>query len=105
MLIDEGVKVAFGSDCMPFNPVYGLWSAVNHPIKESRITIEEAVKCHTLEAAYASFEEEVKGSIEPGKLADITILDGDFTEMPLTQIKEAPVYMTLISGKILYLKE
>lgn len=105
LLLDEGVRVAFGSDCMPFNPLYGLWSAVNHPIRESRITLEEAVRCYTLEAAYASFEEELKGSVEPGKLADITILDGDLTEMPSDRIKDVPVYMTIVDGKILYRRE
>jgi len=105
LLLDEGVRVAFGSDCMPFNPLYGLWSAVNHPIRENRVTLEEAVRCYTLEAAYASFEEKVRGSIEPGKLADITILDGDLTETPAEQIKDMPVHMTLVGGKILYVKE
>ena len=105
LLLDEDIRVAFGSDCMPFNPLYGLWSAVNHPIRESRITLEEAVKCYTLDAAYSSFEEELKGSVEPGKLADITILDGDLSETPADQIKDVPVYMTIVGGKILYKKE
>lgn len=105
LLLDEGVRVAFGSDCMPFNPLYGVWSAVNHHIRESRITLEEAVRCYTLESAYASFEEDLKGSIEPGKLADIAILDGDLTEIPVDQIKDLPVYMTIVGGKILYKRE
>jgi predicted amidohydrolase YtcJ len=90
---------------MPFNPLYGLWSAVNHPIRASRITLEEAVRCYTLDAAYASFEEDLRGSVEPGKLADITILDGDLTELPSDEIKDAPVHMTIVSGKILYRRE
>jgi len=105
LLLDEGIRVAFGSDCMPFNPLYGLWSAVNHPIRKSRITLEEAVRCYTLDAAYASFEEDMKGSVEPGKLADITILDGDLTETPADQIKDVPVLMTIVGGRILYRKE
>lgn len=105
LLLDEGVRVAFGSDCMPFHPLYGLWSAVNHPVRGSRITLEEAVKCYTLDAAFASFEEDLKGSVEPGKLADITILDGDLTELPASQIKDVPVKMTIVGGKILYYKE
>ena len=105
LLLDEGVRVAFGSDCMPFNPLYGIWSAVNHPIRASRITLEEAVRCYTLDAAYASFEEDLKGSVEPGKLADITILDGDLTETPADQIRDVPVYMTIVGGKILHRRE
>ncbi|MCW3992198.1 MAG: amidohydrolase [Candidatus Bathyarchaeota archaeon] len=105
LLLDEGVRVAFGSDCMPFNPLYGLWSAVNHPVRASRITLEEAVRCYTLDAAYASFEEDLRGSVEPGKLADITILDGDLTELPSDEIKDVPVHMTIVGGKILYRRE
>ena len=105
LLLDEGVRVAFGSDCMPFDPLYGIWSAVNHPIRESRITLGEAVRCYTLEAAYASFEEDIKGSVEPGKLADITILDGDLTALPPDEIRDVTVHMTIVGGKVLYLKD
>jgi hypothetical protein len=104
-LLDAGVRVAFGSDCgycppWPFNPVYGLWAAVRHPIEESRITIEEAVRCYTLEAAYASFEEEIKGSIEPGKLADIAILSEDLTAIDADEIKDVTVCLTMVGGTI-----
>jgi len=102
-LMDEGVHMAFGSDSMPFHPLYGIWSAVNHPIRESRITVVEAVKCYTLEAAYSSFEEHLKGSLEPGKLADIVIIDGDLLEEP-KGIKDMEVYMTIVGGEILYTK-
>jgi hypothetical protein len=104
-LIDEGVKVTFGTDCgycppFPFNPLYGLWSAVCHPIKEHRITLEEAVMCYTLNGAYASFEDGIKGSIEPGKLADIAILSEDLTAIPAERIKDVKVDLTMVGGKI-----
>ena len=89
---------------MPFNPVYGIGSAVNHHIKQSRITLEEAVKGFTLDAAFSSFEEDLKGSVEPGKLADITILDKDLGTIPPEEIKDVPVFMTIVGGKILYFK-
>jgi len=106
-LLDEGIKVAFGSDCgpcppWPFNPLYGLWSAVNHPIEDSRITVEEAVMCYTLNSAYASFEEDLKGSIKPGKLADITILSEDLTSIPPEKIRNVIVDLTMVDGRILY---
>jgi predicted amidohydrolase YtcJ len=104
-LIDEEVVVAFGSDGMPFDPIYGVWSAVNHPFKESRINLEEAVKCYTLNSAFASFEESYKGSIEVGKLADITVFEKDLTEINMDEFKECETYMTLVGGKILYHKE
>jgi hypothetical protein len=87
---------------MPFHPLYGIWSAVNHPVKDSRITLEEAVRAYTLDSAYASFEEDIKGSIEPEKLADIAVLEKDLTEIPAEEIKDVRVYMTLVGGKILY---
>jgi hypothetical protein len=104
-LLDEGIRIAFGSDCgycppWPFNPVYGLWAAVNNPIEESRITLEEAVRCYTLEAAYASFEEGIKGSIEPGKLADVAILSEDLTSIPPKDIRDVRVDLTMIDGRV-----
>ncbi|MBS7637358.1 amidohydrolase family protein, partial [Candidatus Bathyarchaeota archaeon] len=104
-LLDEGIHVAFGSDCMPFNPIYGLWSALNHPVKESRIGLVEAVRCYTLEAAYASFMEDLTGSIEPGKLADIVILDEDLTSIMPDRVRDVKVRMTIVNGKILYSKD
>jgi len=101
-MLDEGIKLAFGSDGMPFNPIYGIWSAVNHPIRENRITLEEAVMCYTLNSAYAGFHEEKIGSLEIGKLGDIAVFDGDLTEIPTTEIRDAKCYMTLVNGKILY---
>jgi hypothetical protein len=101
-MLDEDIRVAFGSDGMPFNPIYGIWSAVNHPIKENRITLEEAVMCYTLNSAYAGFHEEKIGSIEVGKLGDIAVFNGDLTEIPKEEIRNSKCYMTLVNGKILY---
>ncbi|MFH2111089.1 MAG: amidohydrolase [Candidatus Bathyarchaeota archaeon] len=102
VLLDEGITVAFGSDGMPFNPIYGIWSAVNHPIRESRISLVEAVKCYTLNSAYAGFHENHVGSVEAGKLADIAVFDRDLTEIAPETIRDAKCYMTLVNGKILY---
>ena len=104
VLLDENINVAFGSDGMPFNPIYGVWSALNHGIRDARINLVEAIKCYTLNGAYASFEENLKGSIETGKLADITVIDRDLTETKTENIRDAKVYMTIIGGKILYHK-
>jgi len=99
-IMDRGIPMSFGSDCMPFGPMYGIWSAVNNPIRESRISLHDAIYCYTLGAAYASFEEGVKGSIEAGKLGDLTVLSS--TDLPLEEIKYIPVEMTVVGGKILY---
>ena len=104
IMLDEGIIFAFGSDGMPFHPIYGVWSAVNHGIKEARIKLVEAIKCYTLNGAYASFDEKLKGSIEVGKLADIAVVDRDLTKIKAEDIRDAKVYMTLVGGKILYHK-
>jgi predicted amidohydrolase YtcJ len=87
---------------MPFNPIYGLWSAVNHPVKGSSLKLLEAVKCFTLDAAYSAFEENVKGSLEPGKLADIAILSEDVTAIPAIKIRDVNTEATIVGGKVLY---
>jgi predicted amidohydrolase YtcJ len=104
ILLDEGITIAFGSDGMPFHPIYGIWSAVNHGIKNARITLVEAIKCYTLNGAFASFDEDIKGSVEPGKLADLAVIDRDLTETKPNDIRDAKVYMTIVNGKILYHK-
>lgn len=101
-MLDEGIKVAFGSDGMPFNPIYGIWSAMNHPIRANRITLEEAVMCYTLNAAYSGFQENETGSLETGKLADICVFNGDLSSIPKEEIRDSTCFMTLVNGKILY---
>jgi predicted amidohydrolase YtcJ len=115
-LLDLGIRIPFGSDGMPFHAQYGVWSAVNHPIPEHRITVEEAVRCYTLEGAYTTREEDIKGSIEPGKLADIAILSSDITgpefqlstndptavEQAKKEQKKTRVHMTILDGEIVY---
>jgi len=104
-LLDAGVVVAFGSDGMPFGPMFGIWGAVNHPVEESRISLVEAVKCYTLNGAYAAFQEDEVGSIEVGKLADIAVFEGDLTKAPASDIHAAECVMTILDGKIVYRKD
>ncbi|WXG46453.1 MAG: amidohydrolase [Candidatus Atabeyarchaeum deiterrae] len=103
-IIDEGGMIAFGSDCMPFSPLYGIHWAVNAPMKSQRIKVHEAIKCYTKNAAYASFEEDLKGSIEPGKLADMVALSKDPYRSP-DLIKDIQVSLTVFDGKIVYLQQ
>ena len=101
LLLREGVKLAFGSDCMPFNPLYGIHWAVNAPYPLQRISPEQAFKAYTIGGAYASFEEDKKGTIEEGKLADLIMLDGDpFTDPGA--IEDMRVQLTVFDGKIVY---
>jgi len=102
MVLDKGVTLAFGSDCMPFGPIYGIWSAVNHPIEESRLNVEEALRAYTNGSAYAAFEEKIKGSIEIGKLADIVVLTKNPFKISPKNIRNIRVFMTIANGKLLY---
>jgi predicted amidohydrolase YtcJ len=105
-LLNEGVKVAGGSDCPmePLNPLLGMQEAVaRESYPEQRLSVEEALRMYTLDAAYSSGEENIKGSIEEGKLADFTILSADPNAVKPEKIKEIKVEMTIIDGKIITL--
>lgn len=112
--LKEGVKVSFGSDwpVAPVNPLMGIYAAVTRKtlddknpdgwIPEQKITVEQAIKCYTINNAFASFEENIKGSIEPGKLADLVILDQDILTIDPVKIKDTKVIMTILDGEIIY---
>ena len=105
-LIEAGIVIASGSDCPVEdpNPLLGLHAMVNREsfVPEESISIEEALKTYTINGAYAAFEEDVKGSIEVGKLADLVILDKNPLEIPKDGIKDIRVIETIIRGKIVY---
>jgi len=98
---EAGMKMAFGSDCMPFSPLYGIHWAVNAPFPSQRISPEEAFKAYTVGGAYATFEEDYKGTIEEDKLADLIILDRNPFSKP-EEIKDMQVKFTMIDGEIVY---
>jgi predicted amidohydrolase YtcJ len=100
-ILDKGGVIAFGSDCMPFSPLYGIHWAVNAPMESQRVSVHEAIKCYTKNSAYASFEENVKGTIEVGKLADMVALSEDPFENP-QRIREIKVCLTIQDGKVVY---
>ena len=105
--LDRGLVVAAGSDVVPFDPLLGVWSLVTRGTlaagvvgPEQRVTREEALRMYTLDGAYLTFEEELKGSIEPGKLADLVVLDGDPLTCPEDEIKDLPVVATVLGGRV-----
>jgi predicted amidohydrolase YtcJ len=112
--IDSNVLLCFGSDwtVAPVNPLLGIYAAVTRRtlddknpggwIPEQKITVEEAVKCYTINNAYASFEEKVKGSIEEGKLADMVVLDEDIFNIDPVKIRDVKVAMTIFDGNVIY---
>ncbi len=109
-LLQNGIKVCLGSDwtVTPLDVIHGIDIAVNRKTKDGanpngwipaeKISVEEAVKAYTLDAAYASFEEEIKGSIEVGKLADFIILDRNIFEIQKNKISETKILKTIFNG-------
>ena len=118
-LIEHGCILSFGSDWpgtnasyYPINPLYGLFAAVTRQtingepkegwFPEERISLEEALKAYTWGSAFGAFEENEKGTIERGKLADITVLDTDLFNTEPKQWLEAKILYTIVGGNIVY---
>jgi len=107
-LIREELIVASGSDCPvePIDPFLGVWAAVaRKSFAEESLTLKEALKTYTWNAAYASFDENKNGSIEVGKFADLTILSDDLLNIPVDEIRKITIEMTIVDGKVSYAKE
>lgn len=113
-LKEKGARIACGSDCPveSFNVLNGIYAAVTRKdltgkpeggwLPEQKLTVYDAVYGFTMGGAYASFEDDIKGSIKEGKLADMVVLSKDIFEMPDDEIKNAEVEMTIFDGKIVY---
>ena len=113
-MLDAGARLAFGSDwpVAPLSPILGIYAAVTrstlggkHPqgwIPEERLTVEEALRAYTAGSAYAAFEEADKGTISPGKLADLAVMSEDIFAIPPERIQDATVRMTIVGGKIVF---
>ncbi len=109
--LESGVVIAGSSDApvAPLNPLVGIYAAVTRRaesgqllLPEERISPADALKLYTVNAAYASFEENIKGSLSPGKLADMVVLNGDPTRVHPEQIKDIKVAMTIIGGEVVW---
>lgn len=115
-LLDSGAVLAFGSDSpvAPINPLFGVYAAVtrrtlddknpNGWIPEQKITVEEAVRAFTWGSAFAEFQENVKGTLEPGKLADFVVISDDIFTIDPVKIRDAKVLLTVVDGKIVFHK-
>ncbi|MDZ7386694.1 MAG: amidohydrolase [candidate division KSB1 bacterium] len=117
-ILDVGGRICFGTDwpVEPLDPMRGLYSAVTRRNIESgqpqegwfpdqRLTIEEAIYLYTLGSAYGEFQEHLKGSIEPGKYADMILLSKDLLSAEPQEILTTEVVLTIVAGKIVYRKE
>jgi predicted amidohydrolase YtcJ len=106
-LLKKGIRVVGGSDCPmePLNPLLGIQAAVTREFfPEERITVGEALHMYAVDAAYSSGEENIKGSVETGKLADLTVLLHDPGKVPPNEIENIAVEMTIVGGKVVYSK-
>ncbi|HIE17765.1 MAG TPA: amidohydrolase [Dehalococcoidia bacterium] len=112
-LIKAGIKVAASSDCpvVPPDPPKGIYAAVSRMtqtgqsiLPEERVSSLQALQLYTESAAYACFQENIKGTIAPGKLADLVILNNDPTKMALEQTRKLEVEITIIGGEIAWSK-
>lgn len=108
---DMNIPMALGSDApvVNYDPLIGIHAAVNRKSdsdkligKKQRIEILDAIKAYTIMGAYASFEEDIKGSLEQGKLADLVVLDSDILSVNKSNIKDIQVDITMIDGEIVY---
>ncbi len=113
-LLSKGVHLASGSDCPVegLNVMDGIYTAVTRKglsgkpeggwMPEQRLTVEEAVYTFTMAGAFASFEEDIKGSIEEGKMADMVVLSENIFDISEEKIKDVKVDMTIFNGKVVY---
>ena len=113
-LLDAGAILAFGSDWFvaPMEPLMGIYAAATrrtldgkHPqgwAPAEKITVAEALRAYTLGSAYASFDENLKGSIEPGKVADLVVLSDDILAINPVELAKTKVMMTVFDGKVIY---
>jgi len=109
--LDHGVTLAFGTDwpVAPLNPMLGIYAAVTRAtldgknadgwVPEEKITVQEAVEAYTMGSAYAEFQEHEKGSITPGKLADMVVLSDDIFHIKPEAIRNVKVETTIVGGK------
>jgi predicted amidohydrolase YtcJ len=112
--VNEGIPAAIGSDSpiTSYDPLIGIYAAVHRMSKKGnsvgpsqKVALLEVLKMYTLNGAYASFEENIKGSLMPGKLADMVVLDQPILDTPIDQLNTIEVEMTLLDGVIIYKHE
>lgn len=116
-LLKSGAHVINGTDVPvePISPVASFYAAVTRMTlkgepeggyePEEKMTREQALRSYTLDAAYGAFEESIKGSIEPGKLADFTVFSQDIMKVPDSDLLKTEVMMTILGGKQVYRKK
>ncbi|MCK5134249.1 MAG: amidohydrolase family protein [Bacteroidales bacterium] len=120
-MIDGGMMLNGGSDHMvkfdsysstnPYNPFLGMWVLITRTTErgtvicaDEAISREEALRIYTINNAYGTFDENIKGSIEPGKLADMIVISADYLSCPVDSIRTIQVEKTILGGLVVYSK-
>tara|TARA_A100001037_G_scaffold289914_1_gene302181 strand:- start:907 stop:2568 length:1662 start_codon:yes stop_codon:yes gene_type:complete len=114
-MLEAGLPITSGSDgpaYWPLDSLRDLGTAVSRQTwtgktvgADQAVTVEEAIRMFTINAAYNAFEEKIKGSIEPGKVADFAVLEQSPYEVEPARIKDIPVDMTIVDGRVLFFRE
>ena len=101
-LIEAGIPFALGSDG-PLNPFLNIMFAAIHPTRPSEaLTVKQAVEAYTRGSAHAEFQEQEKGTIAPGKLADLAVLSQDIFTVPVNALPATESVLTLVGGEVVY---
>jgi predicted amidohydrolase YtcJ len=112
--LNHGVRLAFGTDwpVAPLNPMLTIYAAVTRAtlddknpggwFPEQKVTVKEAIEAYTMGSAYAEFQEKSKGSITPGKLADMVMLSNDILSIDPGKIRDVKILKTIVEGKIVF---
>ena len=107
--MDHGVFVALSSDILPIGPMVGIYAAVTRKgasgavyAPDERLTMEEAIRGYTRNGAYITFEEDLKGTLEPGKLADMIVLSDDLLTIDPERILDVVVEKTIVGGRVVF---
>src|SRR5262245_52279554 len=112
--LSAGIRVAFGTDWFvePLDPRIGLYAAVTRELPgggppggwlpEEKISLEDAIDLYTRGSAYAEFAEDRKGTLEPGKLADLVVFEKDLFAIPPRDILKTPVDLTVVGGRVVF---
>ena len=108
--LDQGVRFGFGTDNKPYSPFPTLWAAVARQERKTkevlglgqRVTRLEALKAFTMGGAYFCFEEDRRGSLETGKLADLAVLSDDFLGIPEDDIPGLHSVLTVVGGRVVH---
>ena len=101
-LLSSGADLAFGSDCMPLDPLFGIQQAVTAPDDRQRLSVTEALRAYTRGAASAGFDEDRLGTVETGKLADLVVLDQSPWAVDPEAIADIDVRATVVGGTVVF---